>query len=119
MRFWFKIELGGPAELKDNIMLSSSVPKKIRKLYTEAKTCFDVGAYRASVVMLRAAVERTLKDKSLEEIYLTPKQARIMSRITVIGNQAAHGNSISSEAVPTLLGDFGSVVCSVYDAKNS
>ncbi len=119
MRFWFKIELGGPAELKGNIMLSSSVPKKIRKLYTEAKTCFDVGAYQASVVMLRAAVERTLKDKSLEEVYLTPKQAKIMSRITIIGNRAAHGKSVSSEAIPTLLGSFGSVVCSVYDAKNS
>lgn len=68
MRFWFKLELGGPKELKDNFALSSLVPTKTRSLYTEAKTCCEAGAYRASVVMLRAAVERTLTDKSLNEL---------------------------------------------------
>ncbi len=112
MRFWFKFELGGPKELKDNLVLSLSVPRKIRVLYTEAKICFEAGAYRASVVMLRAAAERI--SDSGDRKNLTVKQLKIMRRIRTIGNDTAHGKPVSPEVMPTLLSDFGSVVCSIY-----
>lgn len=114
MRFWIKLELGGPRELKDSLLLSSLVPRKIRKLYTEAKTCFEAGAYQASVVMLRAASEKMLDDGLAGERLLTSRQVKIVNRIKELGNRAAHGKSVSSQAVPSLIGDLGSVICSVY-----
>ncbi len=112
MRFWLKFELGGPKELRDNLALSLSVPRKIRVLYTEAKICFESGAYRASAVMLRAAAERV--SDSGDRKNLTVKQLKIMRRIRTIGNDTAHGKRVSPEAIPILLSDFGSVVCSIY-----
>ena len=84
--------------------VDNRIPENIRKDLYEAKLCFSVDAYRASVVMVRRALEGTCLNQGApanenlykqieylaEEQIITPNQKKIATAVRWVANDAAH-----------------------------
>jgi hypothetical protein len=92
--------------------LSIAVPRKLRRAFEEARTCFDAKAYTATAVMVRRALEGTCADQgstkrtlaeSLKELQAKGKIDGVLAEwaelLRVVGNEGAHftGDEVSSE----------------------
>lgn len=99
--------------------LSEDIPKDISSLYGEAATAFYAGAYRASAVMLRSALEaitvhfgevtgvlakrlENLRDKNI----LQPVLFDWSKEVRLLGNQSTHTTNIVSKEDAKQLLDF-------------
>lgn len=92
--------------------LSHDIPRKLRAEWDEARTCFDVKAYKATVVMVRRTLEGACRlqgaPKStlnrnikwlLDEGKINSTLADWADLLRVLGNEGAHftGNRVSRE----------------------
>ena len=99
--------------------LSETIPATLRGEHAEARACFRVNAYTATVVMVRRTLEGVCSDHSIEKkpLYAALEEMRSTGLIEgrllewaqglrVLGNDAAHftGRSVSREDAEDALG---------------
>lgn len=99
----------------------SSVPENVAKDFEEALKCFDIGAYKASAVMCRRALQSSVIEKGatrnrlveqIDELFerriITEEIKNLSHKVRSISNTGAHPNddglsSITSEEVESLI----------------